>query len=129
MSNTSQAAYSKYTGTQYKALQAMLRAAGYKYKRSLQSAQEFLTWTKDGCRPIEISGWHGVGKGSRNYGSGRVCFALYIGNFTGETVKFEPISCTELNPERSCKYMGEGVFAEYKVQMGKLIALIETELA
>jgi len=56
----------------------ILKAKGFTYKRSLQSALYHAEFT---CinRRISISGWHGTGKRgtSRWYGEGKTFFSLY----------------------------------------------------
>lgn len=59
----------------YKEVQKLLKAAGYKYKRIVQSAEEELRWEKPGKPNISLVGWHGTG----NWGTTKVSFALYIG--------------------------------------------------
>jgi hypothetical protein len=63
------------TATFYKEVQKLLKAAGYKYKRIVQSAEEELRWEKPGKPNISLAGWHGTG----NWGTVKVSFELYVG--------------------------------------------------
>lgn len=63
-----------------KQINSLLKSAGYKYKRSLQSAMFSMEWSKgnDYKTFVDISGWHGGGKGNRNYGETFVIFYLHL---------------------------------------------------
>lgn len=65
--------YTQQTTAFYKELQSTLRKAGYTYKRTKQSAQEFLRWD-NGTNEIEIAGWHG----DAGWGPGRCVLNMYI---------------------------------------------------
>jgi len=58
----------------YKEIQKLMRSKGYKYKRTLASALEELTWTKPGCKDICLSGWHG----KNGWGPQRIVLDLYV---------------------------------------------------
>jgi len=77
-------ASNKPTDVVYASIKALLKANGYKYKRSLASAIEELEFTKDGKQTITICGWHGGGKKgtNRHFGDVKICLSLYIGNKT-----------------------------------------------
>lgn len=65
--------YTARTKALYVEIRSMLKQAGYKYARTVQSAEETLSFSK-GDSTIEISGWHGNGR----YGYGKIAFAYYI---------------------------------------------------
>lgn len=65
--------YTARTKALYVEIRSMLKQAGYKYARTVQSAEETLSFSK-GDSTIEISGWHGNG----NYGFGKIAFVYYI---------------------------------------------------
>jgi len=62
------------TTTFYKDIQKLMRSKGYKYKRTLASATEELTWSKPGCKDICLSGWHGT----KGWGPQRILLDLYV---------------------------------------------------
>jgi len=60
----------------YKKVAKLLKSKGYKYRRSLASAEEELVWSKDGAEQIVTSGWHGT----KGWGPERVAMVLYSGH-------------------------------------------------
>jgi len=73
-----------------KQINTLLKSADYKYKRSLQSAMFSMVWSKDNDykTQVDISGWHGGGKGNRNYGEAFVIFDLHL-PANGKQAKYE----------------------------------------
>lgn len=57
----------------------LLMAAGFEYKRTIQSAMyERRYQCPRTLRVVSIDGWHGTGKGSRNYGDGFTIHSAWL---------------------------------------------------
>jgi len=73
-------AFNKPTEETYKRIKALLKANGYKYRRSLASALEEMEFSKEGMPDITLCGWHGTGKRGTNrwYGDVKCCLSLFV---------------------------------------------------
>lgn len=60
-------------------LHKLMKSKGYAKKSYRQSAMEIHTYIKDGNPQIDYEGWHGTGKGNRNYGDLKTILSFYIG--------------------------------------------------
>ena len=56
-----------------------MKDKGYTHSSGKASAMEDHTYTK-GNHHVTVSGWHGTGKGNRDYGGAKVIHAMYDSN-------------------------------------------------
>jgi hypothetical protein len=83
----------------------MLKNKGYVGNTIRQSAM-YETQYVLGERRITVGGWHGTGKGARNYGDMKTIFALYDNKVEGlEVMRLSTEQLETLTPEQQMKFI------------------------
>ena len=108
----------------YKKVAKLLKSKGYKYKRSIASAEEDLTWIRNPDDAISISGWHG----KRGWGPERVAMAVYAGPEYYPKVVLDIFELDEANVHPRTMRMNPEMYDQYQQNLDKAYSKVE-ELA